>query len=312
MLSDDLKFALRSGLLGTPVDGWLSKRRERVWNLAVGILAVTIGGVWFLWIRDVGISGIAWVTLGVAVVGLGGSVTLMLAVLSLELKARRQLEVVKNTLSRFVSKDVSERLLSDPSTAELGGRRSTVTVLFSDLRGFTSMSEDRPPEEIVSQLNQYFSAMVEVVFQYRGTIDKFVGDMIMALFNTPLSDPHHADHAVQCAIAMHHRLGELNDAWQAEGKPPWRQGIGINTGEMVAGIIGAETIRSYTVIGDNVNLGARLESLCKEYQAGIIVSESTVSLLRQDYAMEELGEVLVKGKLKPVRIFRVFSEERGI
>ena len=215
---------------------------------------------------------------------------------------------VKQTFSHFVPKDVYQHLLADPSAAELGGRRRLVTVLFSDLRGFTSMSENRQPEEIVEQLNQYFSAMVTIVFDHHGTIDKFVGDMIMALFNTPLPDEDHADHAVQCAIAMHRKLLEMNKHWVASGSPPLRQGIGINSGEMVAGIVGAETIRSYTVIGDNVNLGARLESLCKEYKADIIISEFTRRLLKENYPGQELGEVRVKGKSRAVKIFRLFYE----
>lgn len=215
---------------------------------------------------------------------------------------------VKQTFSHFVSRDVYQQLIADPAAAELGGQRTTVTVLFSDLRGFTSMSEDRRPEEIVAQLNDYFSAMVEIVFEHRGTVDKFVGDMIMALFNTPLPDENHADHAVQCAIAMNRKLMEMNKTWESRGDPPLHQGIGINSGEMVAGIVGADTVRSYTVIGDNVNLGARLESLCKEYKAEIIISEFTRALLREQYPEQELGDVLVKGKSRPVKIFRIFFE----
>ncbi len=224
----------------------------------------------------------------------------------------RETRAVKQTFSRFVSRDVYQRLIDDPRAAELGGRRTVVTVLFSDLRGFTSMSEGRQPEEIVSQLNEYFSAMVEIVFAHRGTVDKFVGDMIMALFNTPLSDPKHADHAVQCAVQMNRKLQEMNQKWKAEGKPELAQGIGLNSGEMVAGVVGAETVRSYTVIGDNVNLGARLESLCKQYKAEIIISEFTLALLQEEYPMQELGDVLVKGKSKPIKIHQVFYREDAV
>jgi len=212
---------------------------------------------------------------------------------------------VKGIFSRYVSKDVFHQLMNDPEAARLGGQRMVVTVLFSDIRGFTTLSESRPPEEIVSLLNEYFSAMVDIVFAHQGTVDKFVGDMIMALFNAPLDDPMHADHAVQCGLAMQRQLAELNADWAERGMPQLASGVGINTGEMIAGNVGAESIRSYTVIGDNVNLGSRLESSCKEYKCRMIISEFTRNQLKGDYDLEELGDVLVKGKTKPVKIFGV-------
>lgn len=212
---------------------------------------------------------------------------------------------VKTIFSRYVSRDVFKQLMDNPNSAQLGGRRMVVTVLFSDLRGFTTLSEHRAPEDIVAILNEYFSAMVEVVFKHQGTIDKFVGDMIMALFNAPLPDAQHADHAVQCALAMQRRLAELNRNWAQRGMPALACGVGINTGDMIAGNVGAESIRSYTVIGDNVNLGSRLESLCKEYKVSIIISENTRICLKENYDLVELGDVLVKGKSQPVKIFHV-------
>ncbi len=219
---------------------------------------------------------------------------------------------IKQMFSRYVSKDVYNELLSNPKAAELGGTRRVATVLFSDLRGFTTLSESRPPEEMIAQLNEYFSEMVEIVFAYRGTVDKFVGDMIMAIFSAPLPDPLHADRAVGCAIAMQRRLVSLNQAWKAVGKPELHCGVGINSGDMVVGNVGSQSIRSYTVIGDNVNLGARLESLCKEYKTDIIISQNTYGLLHETYAFTELGEVTVKGKVQSVRILSVdWKQEAG-
>ena len=141
-----------------------------------------------------------------------------------------------------------------------------MSVLFSDIRGFTAMTEKGEPEALVAQLNEYFSRMVEVVFAHRGTLDKFVGDMVMALFGAPLDDEQHADHAVQAALTMVQELAAPQPQVGRRGEADARaSAIGINSGDMIAGNIGAETIRSYTVIGDNVNLGARLESLNKEY-----------------------------------------------
>jgi adenylate cyclase len=217
----------------------------------------------------------------------------------------REKRQVKKLFSRYVPKDVYDQLMADPERAALGGRRRTMTVLFSDVRGFTAMSEKATPEEVVGQLNEYFSRMVQVLFEHRGTLDKFVGDMVMGLFGAPLDDPDHAEHAVQTAIAMSKALDELNRGWAAAGRPVLDIGIGISTGEMVAGNIGSEAIMSYTVIGDRVNLGARLESLNKEYGTRIIISETTREALKGRYDIHPLGEVVVKGKSRPVAIYEV-------
>jgi adenylate cyclase len=221
----------------------------------------------------------------------------------------REKRRVKKIFSRFVSRDVYQQLLDNPAGANLGGHRRTMSVLFSDIRGFTTMSEQGAPEAIVAQLNEYFSRMVPIVFAHKGTVDKFVGDMIMALFGAPLDDADHADHAVQTALAMSAGLAKLNREWRAHGRPPLDIGIGINTGEMVAGNLGSSDIMSYTVIGDEVNLGARLESLNKQYGTRIIISEATRTALRGQYDVRALGEVVVKGKTVPVRIYSVVPPE---
>jgi adenylate cyclase len=180
-----------------------------------------------------------------------------------------------------------------------------MTVLFSDIRGFTSVTERGDPQELVSQLNEYFSRMVGIVFRNKGTVDKFVGDMVMALFSAPLDDEDHAEHGVQTAIEMVKELGELNKGWAARGMTQLDIGIGVNSGDMIAGNIGSSAIMSYTVIGDNVNLGARLESLNKEYKCRIIISDATRARLKGDYDIRPLGDVIVKGKSKAVQIFEV-------
>lgn len=220
----------------------------------------------------------------------------------------REKRRVKRLFSRYVSKDVYQQLLASPGEASLGGERRAMTVLFSDMRGFTTLSEAGEAEDLVRQLNQYFTRMVQVVFAHRGTVDKFVGDMIMALYGAPLDDPEHADHAVRTALAMVEALEQLNRLWAVEGRAALDIGIGINSGEMIAGNIGADTIMSYTVIGDNVNLGARLESLNKEFGTRILISEATLRLLKGHYDVRPLGEVVVKGKTRPVQVFEVRSE----
>jgi adenylate cyclase len=217
----------------------------------------------------------------------------------------REKRQVKRLFGRYVSKDVYDQLIAHPERAELGGKRRDMSVLFSDIRGFTSITEKGQPEELVGQLNEYFSRMVTIVFRHGGTVDKFVGDMVMALFGAPLDDPAHAEHAAQAAVDMVHELGELNRTWAAEGRAQLDIGIGVNSGEMIAGNIGSSSIMSYTVIGDNVNLGARLESLNKDYKTRIIISDATRTRLTGSYDIQPLGDVIVKGKTLPVAIFEI-------
>lgn len=217
----------------------------------------------------------------------------------------REKRKVKTLFGRYVSKDVYEQLLAHPDQAALGGNRREMSVLFSDIRDFTTVTEKGRPEELVAQLNEYFSRMVEIVFRHQGTVDKFVGDMVMALFGAPLDDRDHAEHAVAAAADMVRELGELNRRWAAAGRPQLDIGIGVNSGEMIAGNIGSSSIMSYTVIGDNVNLGSRLESLNKNYGTRIIISDATRVKLTGAYDIHPLGAVVVKGKTRPVDIFEI-------
>jgi len=217
-------------------------------------------------------------------------------------RAKRE---VRSLFSKYVSPAVVNALIADPAKARLGGERREMTVLFADIRGFTTMSEAARAEEVLLQLNEFFTQMVELLFKHHGTLDKFVGDMIMALFNAPLDDPDHADHAVKMGLAMLEELDQLNQRWCAQGKPKLDIGVGINTGEMIVGNVGSEKTLSYTVIGDNVNLGARLESLNKEYNSHIIISEFTLAKLKGQYHTRSLGSVKVKGKARAIDIYEV-------
>jgi adenylate cyclase len=219
----------------------------------------------------------------------------------------REKRKMKRLFGQYVSKDVYEQLVAHPELARLGGQRRQMTVLFSDIRGFTTVSEKGQPEEIVQLLNEYFTRMVDIVFKHKGTLDKFVGDMVMALFGAPLDDPDHAEHAVDAALEMIAELRRLNEQWTAEGRPSLDIGIGVNTGPMIAGNIGSSAIMSYTVIGDAVNLGSRLESLNKEYGTRIIISQATRDSLPSKYTFRPLGDVVVKGKTQPVAIFEVLG-----
>jgi len=264
-------------------------------SIAVAAIATLLSFVWF--------GGGHWTFL--AGPWLGMSLALFGGVAYQYFFEDREKRRVKQLFGRFVSRDVFERLLENPALAALGGERREMSVLFSDIRGFTSVSERGNPEDIVAQLNEYFGRMVDVVFRHGGTVDKFVGDMVMALFGAPVADPKHADHAVAAAVDMTRELDDLNVKWKQEGKAALDIGIGINSGEMIAGNIGSERIMSYTVIGDAVNLGARLESLNKEYGTRIIISAATRTLLTETFDLKPLGGVVVKGRTAPVEIFEV-------
>ena len=217
----------------------------------------------------------------------------------------REKRRITQLFGRYVSKSVFDQLQANPSLAALGGTRREMSVLFSDIRGFTAASEHTPPEAVVAQLNEYFTVMVRVLHAHQGTLDKFVGDMVMGLFGAPVDDPHHAEHAVDAARAMVSELATLNARWRAEGRAPLDIGIGINSGEMIAGNIGSEAIMSYTVIGDAVNLASRLESLNKDFRTRIIISDATrCQLVRSDDVIP-LGDVTVKGRAQAVAIFEV-------
>jgi adenylate cyclase len=213
--------------------------------------------------------------------------------------------MVKALFGRYVSQDVIQHLRTVPALAQLGGRRRDMTVLFSDIRGFTAASEKGTPEDVVAQLNEYFNAMIDVLFRHQGTLDKFVGDMVMGLFGAPVDDPRHADHAVASALDMAATLDRLNEKWRGEGKPAMDIGIGINSGEMIAGNIGATTIMSYTVIGDAVNLGSRIESLNKDYGTRILISQATKDRLTTPVPTRLVGDVKVKGRDRSVVIYEV-------
>lgn len=283
--------------------------------LAVGVIATALPAWWataasagllglFAWLATRLFAGGYWLNVTQPV--LASSTALFGGVAYQYFVEGREKRKMKRLFGRYVSKDVYEQLVANPELARLGGQRREMTVLFSDIRGFTTVTERGQPEEIVGMLNEYFTKMVEIVFRHKGTVDKFVGDMVMALFGAPLDDPRHADHAVEAALDMIDELGRLNTRWKAQGRfAALDIGIGVNTGPMIAGNIGSEAIMSYTVIGDAVNLGSRLESLNKQYGTRIIVSDATRAQLKGAYTFRALGDVVVKGKTRPVAIFEV-------
>ncbi len=215
--------------------------------------------------------------------------------------------VTRDRFSRLLSPNVAERVISGQLEVKKGGEMvSECTVFNSDIRGFTRMSEGTQPEIIVDMLNEYFELMVETLFKYEGTLDKFMGDGIMALWGAPVLHPDDAVRSVQCALEQMFELGEFNRGRISRSQPPLAIGIGIHTGPLVAGYIGSSRALSYTVIGDTVNTSARLCGIAGAGQ--IIVSESTQQALGARFEFEELPPAPLKGKEKPMRIFNVTRE----
>jgi adenylate cyclase len=271
--------------------------------LPAALAAVALTALAFSWVALTEFRAGVWI--GMATPLTAAAVALFSGTAYRYLVEGAEKRVVKRLFGRYVSRDVYQQLLSNPELAELGGSRRDMTVLFSDIRGFTAVTEKGEPEALVSQLNDYFTRMVDIVFRHRGTVDKFVGDMVMALFGAPVDDDEHAEHAVAAAVEMVAALGALNRQWALEGRPQLDIGIGINSGTMIAGNIGSSSIMSYTVIGDNVNLASRLESLNKEFRTRIVISDATRTRLRTEYTVRSLGDVIVKGKTIPIAIFSI-------
>jgi adenylate cyclase len=221
------------------------------------------------------------------------------------MREQRQTALLKMTFGRYVSPQILDHILAHPEKVHLGGERRDLTILFSDIRGFTSISEAAQPEEVVEMLNEYLTRMVDILLAHGGTLDKFIGDAVMGFWNAPADDPDHARHAVACAVEMIEETARLRERWEAEGKASLRIGIGINTGEAVAGNIGSERVFGYTVIGDAVNLASRLESKNKDYVTEIIVSESTLERMGEGFETVYLDDVKVKGKENAVKIYEV-------
>ena len=224
-----------------------------------------------------------------------------------DLREVKKRQFLQETLTRYVTRQVVDLILDHPEEIILDGEEREASVLFCDIRGFTTFSEKMTPKELVRMLREYFSLMVDAVFSQQGTVDKFIGDCIMAIFGAPTPQADHAERAVRTALAMKGAVEVFNDRRRQEDLAPIQIGVGINTGNVVVGNIGSEQRLEYTAIGDAVNLASRLEGITKQYGAGIVISESSALQLSDDIALRELDEVRVKGKREPVKIYEVMG-----
>lgn len=213
---------------------------------------------------------------------------------------------LKSTMYRYMTQELAEELLRLDDT-KLGGDRKEVSILFSDIRGYTALTESLEAEEVVGMLNEYFESMVEAIFKHKGTLDKYIGDAIMAVFGSPLPLKDHAWRAVQTSLEMRHRLAEFNERRITNNKVPIRIGIGINSDSVISGNIGSSKRMEFTAIGDGVNLGSRLESASKQYGCDIIISEHTYRPCADQVCVRELDKIRVKGKTQPVSIYELIG-----
>jgi len=234
------------------------------------------------------------------------------AVLFLRTEAERM--HVRHAFGRYLAPSVVEQLANHPERLTLGGELRELTLMFSDIRGFTTIAEGLDAHGLTSFLNHYLTPMTDVILTHQGTVDKYMADGIMAFWNAPLDDPEHAMHACRAALAMRSELVRLNDSWRAEaaatGRPfqEVRAGIGLNTGDCVVGNLGSDQRFDYSVLGDAANVASRLEGQTKTYHVDIILGERTAELARR-FAMLEIDLIQVVGKTKPVRIFFLFGDE---
>lgn len=217
-----------------------------------------------------------------------------------ETRVKRQLT---GLFGQYVPPELVEEMSRDPENYSMAGRKAELTVLFSDVRGFTTISEGLEPDDLSALMNQYLGAMTVIVRKHRGTLDKYIGDAIMAFWGAPVDDAAHARHGVLTALEMQAEMAGLNARLAARGWPELKIGIGLNTGEMTVGDMGSPIRQSYTVMGDAVNLGSRLEGITKQYGVGIIVGESTRQQAGPEFIFRELDRVRVKGKDAPVGIY---------
>ncbi len=263
----------------------------------------------------VGFNHLVW-TSGGLVLPVASGILMVLAMFLLhmsygyfvETRGKRQ---ITGLFGQYIPPELVDEMAKAPTDYSHAAENRELTVLFSDVRGFTTLSEGLSPTDLSDLMNQFLTPMTGVIHDARGTIDKYMGDAIMAFWGAPLADPDHPRHALEAGIAMLESLGDINKAFRERGWPDIRIGVGVNTGPMMVGDMGSEFRMAYTVLGDAVNLGSRLEGLTKEYGVGIIVGETTKAAV-PEYAFRELDRVRVKGKAKPVAIYEPLCRKEEI
>ncbi|HYL68346.1 MAG TPA: adenylate/guanylate cyclase domain-containing protein [Candidatus Limnocylindria bacterium] len=290
-----LVFGLVFGLLFGPVDPFYS---------TISVLATLAGFAWFVYFMFAREG--RWISF---VIPAGTLVMNYAAITSFRMFfEEREKRKIRKTFSQYLSPDVIGLIEKDPQKyIRPGGEIKELTVMFTDIRGFTTISEGLTPDELVNLLNEYLGAMTDIVFANQGTLDKYIGDAIMAFWGSPYPQEDHAVRACNCALQMVRSLEKLNSKWQAERRPPISIGIGLNTGLLNVGNMGSAKRLSWTVMGDNVNLASRLEGINKQYHTQIVISEATYRQVQDRFVCRELDKIRVKGKIQPVNIYELLD-----
>ncbi len=306
-LKRDARSALIDALLiftlGIPLGIWMALAQPRWMWLGAGLLIPLVAVDYGAFLRG------WWLNFTVPAMTLVGNVVLVsLYRVVFEEKEKRK---VRAEFSNYLSPEVIRRLLVDPRLVD--PKKTDITVMFSDIRGFTTISEKLDAQELAVFLNQYLSDMTRIVFKTNGTLDKYIGDAVMAFWGAPFEEPGHATKACNAALDMMKRVRELQKVWEAEGKPSLDIGIGLNTGVASVGRMGSSLRRGYTALGDTVNLSSRLEGLNKDYGTHIIVNETTYQSAKDDgFVFRELDLIRVKGKLQPVTIYQLMGRQSDL
>ncbi len=224
------------------------------------------------------------------------------------LEQKKQTAHLTDAFGKYISKDLLREIITHQKELKLGGAKRTITIFFSDVRDFTTISERLRPEELVHLLNQYLTEMTKIILANNGTVDKFIGDAVMAFWNAPLVEERHAQLACKTAVEQLNALGSLREKWRKEKLPEIGIGVGIHTGEAIIGNMGSEDRFDYTAMGDTINLGSRLEGLTKQYGVSIIISEATYKIVKDEFKCRKLDAVKVKGKKISVVIYELCAE----
>lgn len=254
---------------------------------------------------SIALKNLSYFSIAVAVM----SFFLLLTMAALYYRTKeREKQEIRQAFQHYFSPQILDSILKEPNRLRLGGQRREVTVLFSDIRSFTTIAESLPPQQLTELMQDYFSNMTEAVFSSGGIVDKYVGDALLAFWGAPIEQPDQADRAVKAAIDMITRLRNLQKTWAESNLPSIDIGIGINLGVASVGNFGSSKRYDYTVIGDAVNAASRLQSLNKEYASHIIISETTKAQLTMQVKLRDLGNVALRGKEKALHAFELLTE----
>ena len=286
-------------LFGLPLGIWLATVQPKWMVLGLVLLIPFAGIVYWAFLHG-------WLLNFIVPAGFTLVPNVVLVAMYRVLVEDQEKRKVRGAFQQYVSPEVIRRLLSDPERVK--PRKTAVTVLFSDIRGFTTISESLDAQELADLLNGYLTEMTRIVFRNKGTLDKYIGDAVMALWGAPFEEAQHAERACAAALQMLSKLAEMQQVWRARGEPVLEIGVGINTGIASVGNMGSALRHGYTAMGDTVNLSSRLEGLNKEYGTRIIISEATyLAVHTEKFVMRELDLIRVKGKLLPVTIYEILN-----